>query len=203
MFFKILAITLSLCLLISFLNIEPAYSRGGGGGGCFSAGTLILTPEGDKPIEQLRSGDRVISYHFSTHHQERGTVGKIEIINSPDYYLIQYQRDWTTKNFSSMTDYINEYFYTKQKEIFKSNFGNNFDIIYDCRLSQIIPIDIELEEYQCFFRVQINGEMINFKLSPTGYIFSGKPYHRSFGEYWDVKLTLTQKYYLVNISQVI
>lgn len=91
LFFKILAITLSLCLLIGFLGIEPAYSRGGGGGGCFSAGTLISTPEGDKPIEQLLSGDRVISYNFSTHHQERGTVGKIEIINSPDYYFINHQ----------------------------------------------------------------------------------------------------------------
>lgn len=102
-----------------------------------------------------------------------------------------------------MTDYINEKFYAKQTKIFKSNFGDNFDIVYDCRFTQIEPIDIELEEYQYFFRVQINGEMINFKLSPTGYILNGKPYHRSFSEYWDVKLTLTQKCYLVNISQVI
>ncbi len=403
---KLLIITLSFCLFINLFIAEPAYSRGGGGGGCFSAETLILTPEGNKPIEQLHSGDRVINYNFSTQHQDQGIISKIKILNSPDYYLInhqtkvtgthpfylqteqgikltevqnlhqgdrlinrdnslitissiehikkpisvynlisispnhnfyadgflvhnkggggggsgsfggargasgeyaviteknffgflkaliilisglfcfiywqqiynfiiytgkdftkdkqlieftteinpnftnkcsiwyvkddqiwqqippqaevaeseyqhivsktelikrvsnlflQYQHDWTNKNFPSMTDYINEPFYKTQKEIFKRNFGDNFDIVYDCRLSQIVPIDIELKEDRYFFRVQINGEMINFKLSPTGYVLSGKPYYRSFSEYWDVKLTPDKQCYLVNISQV-
>lgn len=402
---KTLATTLFFCLFISFFTLEPAYSRGGGGGGCFSAGTLILTPEGNKTIESLQSGDLVINYNFSTHHQDEGTISKIEIIDSKDYYLInnhtkvtgthpvylrtqkgtkitqvknlhqgdilidhdnslvtifnikhihnplvvynlidinphhnfyadgflvhnkgggggggsgsfrgggsgeyyeineknfrsflkasaililglscilfwqqiynlithfgkkftedeklikfatdintnfknkysiwyikdhqiwqqiapqeespeseyqhiistaelidrvsslfiKYQHDWTNKNFTSMTDYINEPFLMKQKELFKNNFGNNFDIVYDCHLSDVVPIDIELEEYQYFFRVQINGKMINFKLSPTGYILAGKPYHRSFTEYWDIKLTLNKQCYLLNISQV-
>ena len=101
-----------------------------------------------------------------------------------------------------MTDYINEPFYRTQKEISKRNFGDNFDIVYNCRLSHIVPIDIELAEEKNFFRVQINGEMINFKLSPAGYILSGKPYYRSFSEYWDIKLTPNKQCYLVNISQV-
>ncbi len=44
--------------------------------------------------------------------------------------------------------------------------------------------------------------MINFKLSRKGYILSGTPYHRSFTEYWDIKLTPDKQCYLVNISQV-
>ncbi|MDJ0574137.1 MAG: Hint domain-containing protein [Xenococcaceae cyanobacterium MO_234.B1] len=403
--FQILAITLSFSLVISFLAVEPAYSRGGGGGGCFSRGTLILTPEGSKTIEQLHSGDRVINYNFSTHHQDLGTIRKIEIINSPDYYLInhqtkvtgthpfyiqtetgikltkvqnlrqgdrlierdnslktissiehinksisvynlisinpnpnfyadgflvhnkggssgggsygfrgggtggystinektfpgflkaltifivglscivywqqiynfiiffdkkftedtelikfaidinpnfqnkysiwyakddqiwqqiapqpelpesqyqhfiskaelteqvsnlfiQYQHDWTIKDFESMNQYILEPFLSKQKQIFKRNFGKNFDIVYDCRLSQVLPLDLKIEEGKYFFRVQINGEMINFKLSPTGYILTGKSYHRSFSEYWELKLTPEKQCYLINISQV-
>lgn len=52
----------TLVLLISFALAKPAYSRGGGGGGgggCFGSETSILTPEGNKKIVQLHSGDYV------------------------------------------------------------------------------------------------------------------------------------------------
>ena len=400
-----LVISLCFLLLISLFVSEPAYSRGGGGGGgCFAEGTLILTPEGNKKIQQLSPGDRLINYSFSTYSQERGTISKIEIINSPDYYLIndrtkvtgthpfyvktnegikltqvrdlrqgdrlierdnslitidsiehifksisvynliaiepnhnfyadgllvhnkggggggggyggggsgqnptiteknflgflqasvilisglscilfweqiynflvyssqkftedselikfaeeinpnfknkysiwyskddqlwqqvspqaelskseyrnfigrtelleqvenlfiQYQQDWTNKDFESMRRYVEEPFYTTQKKIFYRNYGSNFDIIYDCCLSSIVPIDIELESDKCFLRLQINGEMINFKLAPEGYILSGQADRRSFSEYWDIKLNPDKQCYLVNIKQVI
>ena len=83
-------IIVTLLLLISFAIARPAYSRGGGGGGggCFSSETSILTPEGSKKIAQLHPGDYVTNYNFATHHQDRGIIGKIEVINAPDYYLI-------------------------------------------------------------------------------------------------------------------
>ena len=392
-------------MLISLFVSAPAYSRGGGGGGgCFAEGTSILTPEGNKQIEQLHSGDKVINYNFSTRSQDEGTIGKIEIIDSADYYLInnlikvtgthpfyiktsedikltqvrdlhsgdrlidqdnslvavdsiehiyksiavynlisinpnhnfyadgflvhnkggggggggygggasggqptvteknflgfiqalalltaglssilywqqiynfitytgkkfteddelieytksinpyfqnkysiwygpddqiwqqqppqtelsetkyqhfiskaeliekaktlffQYQQDWTNKDFQSMKQYIGDYFYGVQTKIFEQNYGENFDIVYDCSLTQIIPLDIEIKVDTYFFRVQINGEMINFKLSTDGYILSGEAYHRSFGEYWDIKLTPDKQCYLVNINQSI
>ena len=44
----------------------PAWPRagggGGGGGGCFPAGTPILTPAGDVPIERVRPGDTVLAF---------------------------------------------------------------------------------------------------------------------------------------------
>ena len=392
-------------LLVSLFVSDPAYSRGGGGGGgCFAEGTLILTPEGNKKIQQLYSGDRLINYNFSTHSQDRATISKIEIINSPDYYLInhqtkvtgthpfyvktneeikltqvrdlhqgdrlinrdnslitidsiehilksisvynliaiepnhnfyadgllvhnkggggggggyggggsgqhpiiteknflgflqasvilisglsciffwqqiynffiyfnrkftedseliklaeninpnfknkysiwyskddqiwqqvspqaevseseyrdfidrsellervetlfiEYQQDWTNKDFESMRRYVQEPFYTTQKKIFNRNYGSNSDIVYDCCLSSIVPIDIELESDKCFLRLQINGEMINFKLAPEGYILSGKADRRSFSEYWDIKLNPDKQCYIVNINQVI
>ena len=401
---KILVISIYF-LLISLFISAPAYSRGGGGGGgCFAEGTLILTPEGSKQIEQLHSGDVVINYNFSTRSRDKGTISKIEIIDSPDYYLInnlikvtgthpfyiktskgielirvrdlhsgdrlieqdnslvtvdsmehvynsitvynlisinpnhnfyadgflvhnkgggggggsyggvasggqptiteknflgflqalalltaglstvlywqqiynfitytgkkfteddeliehtkninprfqnkysiwyapdnqiwqqqppqtelsqtkyqhfiskveliekaktlfiQYQQDWTNKDFQSMKQYIGDRFYNLQTKIFHQNYGKNFDIVYDCNLSAIVPLDIEIRADKYFFRVQINGEMINFKLSSDGYILSGEAYHRSFSEYWDIKLTPDKQCYLVNINQSI
>jgi hypothetical protein len=402
---KLLTITLSFLFLFSFVAVEPVYSRGGGGSGCFGGETSILTPEGSKAIEQLHPGDRIISYNFSTHHQEEGTIGNIEIISSPDYYLInhqtkvtgthpfylqttkgirlsevqnlrqgnrsinsgngsivissiehipqpisvynlisinpnhnfyadgflvhnkgssgggggflrvgrtggepatikektltgfiealiilfvglsvfaywrqiynfirffgtkftedselikfatninanfknkysiwyqkddrvwqmilpqseleeskyqdriskaelvervstlffQYQHDWTVKDFESMTEYILEPFYSRQKQIFQENFGNDFDIVYDCKLFNVIPIEFETNEKESIFRVQINAEMINFTLSIAGYILSGESYLRSFSEYWDIGLGSDNNWYLIKISQI-
>ncbi|MCX5786539.1 MAG: polymorphic toxin-type HINT domain-containing protein [Elusimicrobia bacterium] len=47
-----------------FANFAAVHNKGGGGGGCFPAGTLISAPEGSKPIEKLAKGD--IVYAFDT-----------------------------------------------------------------------------------------------------------------------------------------
>src|SRR5579871_6794362 len=44
--------------LTLFLGATAVFARGGGG--CFEEGTLVLTPNGEVPIEQLRVGDLVI-----------------------------------------------------------------------------------------------------------------------------------------------
>ena len=112
---KILIISFCFSLIGLFVS-APAYSRGGGGGGgCFAEGTFILTSEGSKQIEQLHSGDKpscsanstggtpatfpratawlryallVITFLLIAYSQDKGTISKIEIIDSPDYYLI-------------------------------------------------------------------------------------------------------------------
>jgi hypothetical protein len=326
---------ITLLLLINFSISEPAYSRGGGG--CFSSETSILTPEGNKKIAQLHSGDNVTNYNLATHHQDRGIISKIEVINAPDYYLInhqtkvtvthpfyvqkkpeiklnkktlpgfikaaiilffipscivfwqqisnfflffgkkftedseliafttkinldfknkysvwyfkddqtwqeippqpelvetqyqhliskaelakqvsnlffQYQHDWTVKDLQSMSSYVLEPFYSQQKLIFEQNFGSSFDIIYDYKCSSIVTVDFELKEDRHYFRIQINGKMINFTLSESGYVLTGESYSRSFSEYWDVelkqennwdnRLETSRNCYLVNITQV-
>ena len=130
-------------------------------------------------------------------------ISKAELIEKAKTLFIQYQQDWTNKDFQSMKQYIGGYYYSVQTKTFYQNYGQNFDIVYDCNLSQIIPLDIEVKADKYFFRVQINGKMINFKLSTDGYIFSGEAYHRSFTEYWDLKLTPDKQCYLVNINQSI
>lgn len=83
-----LTLVFALFLAINLAFVSPAYSRGGGGGGggCFAAGTLVLTPTGEKRIEQLHSGDEVIGYSFSKQQQALGKIGKIDIIQADSYY---------------------------------------------------------------------------------------------------------------------
>jgi hypothetical protein len=45
-----------------------------GFGTCFTAGTLIRTPDGDRPIETLRAGDKVWCYDQTTGTQTLETV---------------------------------------------------------------------------------------------------------------------------------
>jgi hypothetical protein len=80
---KLLGMSLAI-LLLFFCLPNFAYARGG----CFGEGTTISTPTGDKLIEQLHPGDRVISYNFTTHHSEVGKVGEIQVLSSPDYFII-------------------------------------------------------------------------------------------------------------------
>ncbi|MEO1295936.1 MAG: polymorphic toxin-type HINT domain-containing protein, partial [Cyanobacteria bacterium J06636_16] len=82
-----------LALMEFFLcTTEVAYARGGGGGGgsggCFASDTPILTPEGYKPINQLKQGSQVIGYSLSRHQPEIGTVGALQEISAAEYYVI-------------------------------------------------------------------------------------------------------------------
>ncbi|OIN99547.1 MAG: hypothetical protein AUJ51_12785 [Elusimicrobia bacterium CG1_02_56_21] len=55
---------LLLAVLLSLPASEawPRAGGGGGGGGCFPAGTMIATLTGERPIEEIRPGDRVLSF---------------------------------------------------------------------------------------------------------------------------------------------
>ena len=65
---------------------------GGGGGGCFLGHVPVATPDGTKPIEQLRVGDQVLSFddkgdiHAATilkvHEHENEKVVAISIIKT-------------------------------------------------------------------------------------------------------------------------
>jgi hypothetical protein len=69
-------------LLLAFGFPQLAYARGG----CFAAGTGILTPNGYKPVEQIRAGDRVLGYNFVTHQKQIETVGAVQTLLAPDFY---------------------------------------------------------------------------------------------------------------------
>ena len=74
----------SIALLLIFYFVYPAYARGG----CFANGTKILSPSGERRIEDLRKNDLIIGYNFKTNQPEEGKIGDIRVIISPDSYLI-------------------------------------------------------------------------------------------------------------------
>jgi predicted lipid-binding transport protein (Tim44 family) len=116
--------------------------------------------------------------------------------------FVQYQHDWTTKDFKNIKQYSVESFFSKQKDIFILNFRDNFDIVYNPKLLEAAPISYKQEQDKYIFRVQINAEMVNFELSPQGYVLSGEPEPRSFSEYWEIGLDSEHKWYLMGIRQI-
>ena len=62
----------------------PVYARGG----CFASGTHILTTNGDRPIEELQIGDRVVGLDLDSQQLEIETVGDIQVVEASDYYVI-------------------------------------------------------------------------------------------------------------------
>jgi uncharacterized membrane protein YgcG len=72
-------------LFLTFcLNIDAAHARGG----CFAGNTTILTPTGYRYIKDLNRSDHIIGFNTFAHQNEEETIGDIQVINSPDYYLI-------------------------------------------------------------------------------------------------------------------
>jgi hypothetical protein len=133
--------------------------------------------------------------------QYKHLINKSELVDRVSTLFVQYQCDWTAKNFNSMKNYVVEPFYSKQKILLLNNVGNNFDIIYAANLREVIPIKVEQQEDGYIFRIQVNAEMINFTLSVDGYVLNGKPHLRSFTEYWDIGLSSENNWYLIDIHQ--
>lgn len=82
-------LVISTAIIYIFLISQPAYAKNITAG--FGAETLISTPKGDVPVENLRIGDRVIGYNFATHHVEENIVTKINHRSSVSYFLINHQ----------------------------------------------------------------------------------------------------------------
>ncbi|BDA67681.1 hypothetical protein CAL7716_018470 [Calothrix sp. PCC 7716] len=129
-------------------------------------------------------------------------LSKNQLIERVSSLFIQYQLDWTMKNFEHMVDYIAEPFYSQQCYIFKRYFNASFDVVYNPELIETAPISLKQEENKHIFRVQVNAKMTNFVISPTGYVLSGESYPRFFTEYWDIAVDSSGKCYLIKISHL-
>ena len=93
---KLLLLSLLTIFLFLTFPITDLYAENMTGG--FAAGTKIATTNGDVAVENLKVGDRVISYNFETHHRAENTVKKIESKSSLSYYLIDDQTKLTGTN---------------------------------------------------------------------------------------------------------
>lgn len=79
---KILIVLATITIFYCF-KINLAYADGN----ILAPGTLISTPKGNVPIEELHSGERVEAYDFVTHQNHINTVHSIENISSLSSYL--------------------------------------------------------------------------------------------------------------------
>ena len=92
---KFLLINIIIFVVVCCININPAYAENNS----FAPETLILTPNGNIPIEDLHSGDRVIGYNFETHQEEIHHVKDIQPSSSLSYYLINNQTKISGNNY--------------------------------------------------------------------------------------------------------
>ena len=113
-----------------------------------------------------------------------------------------YLQDWLNKDFKSISEYTLRPFSLKQKEIYLPSCGNNFDLVYDYKISEIKPLKFEIKEELQRFIIQINGKIINFNLNVQGYVVNGQPKYRPFTEYWDIAFGANHQPYIVDIYQV-
>ena len=145
--------------------------------------------------------------------QYQHLISKVDLTTETNKLFQQYQYHWTIKDLEAMSQYITEPFYSIQKNIFHKAVGIDFDIVYNPKLEQITPIDIDFKKNKCFLRLLISGSMANFKLSATtGDVLSGTSQPRSFSEYWDIDIRKKPSWgkteeseiqcYLANITQV-
>ncbi|MGB5769209.1 MAG: hypothetical protein WBM32_04960, partial [Crocosphaera sp.] len=128
-------------------------------------------------------------------------IDRSELITNVWKIFCQYQDDWSRKNFENMSRYLTKEFYDEQRKIFWKNFGNNFDIIYEPRLIVAAPLNLEKQGDNYVFWFHISAKIVNFEISPNGYVISGKPYYRDITEYWQIKVDAQKKCYLMKIFQ--
>ncbi len=91
---------LFILVLIVFFTINPqnVLARGG----CFVGDTNILTPSGEIPVSQLKSGDSIISLNTTTKQKEVSQINNVSVYKYNSYYLI----NGTTKVTSTHPFYV-------------------------------------------------------------------------------------------------
>lgn len=175
----------------------------------------------DKLIEFASKIELNFKNAYAINYQERDMILTLEEVKeelaATEYeYLIEkstlvekasglfatYLQDWLNKDFEAIAKYTLRPLSLKQKEIYFPSCGNNFDLIYDCKIFEIKPLKFDVKEELQRFIIQINGEIINFKLDVQGYVVSGQPKYRPFTEYWDVAFGADYQPYIVYIYQV-
>lgn len=73
-------------------------------------------------------------------------------------------------------------------------------VIYQPKIIDLAIIDFKQLEEKSIFRVQINGEKLDFTISDKGYVLSGDSELKAFSEYWDIELNADNKCCIQEIS---
>jgi RHS repeat-associated protein len=130
-------------------------------GGCFVAGTLVHTLNGQQPIEKIGLGDMVMSWDEST--SKRSFQRVISLVNAIRKDLVEIYFGKNSQDFFEASS--NHLFFVKGKKWIKADqilvgdvlYGEDLEEIPVLRVNKIIyPADvhvfnIEVENYHCYF----------------------------------------------------
>ncbi|NER78991.1 MAG: hypothetical protein F6K42_05310 [Leptolyngbya sp. SIO1D8] len=162
----------------------------------FANAYSVRYAQDDEPWIKIRPSQEIAATEY------QHFISRAELIDAAYQLFIKYQNDWAEKNFEGMLEYIDQPFYESQKKIFLNDFGDNFDIVYQPKLDAVVPLSCHQQGENYIFKFQINAELINFSLSPKGYVLSGEAYPRSFTEYWKIRIDSAKRCYLMDIDKL-
>ena len=150
--------------------------------GCFLEGTMIGTPTGDKPIEELKAGDEVISYNEETKQQETSIIGEIDVLTREHYYVL-----------NGLVSATGEHpFYTNQGVVEVQNLSNNHKLVgrYDKEipLRTIARYEKEVTVYNLLDVVPNNNYYAqNLLVHNKGCFLAGTPIALGNGQYKNIE----------------
>jgi len=128
----------------------------GGGGSCVYGMEPILMADGTYELaENIKVGDQVMTYNFTTNSEQSGNITKIELTNESEMYIIN----------GILYLAPDQYVWTERGWIMAENITYN-DTIYNVftgyydPVSSIIAVNGTIQMYD--FTVNINGNYISF-----------------------------------------
>lgn len=102
-----------------------------------------------------------------------------------------------------MTSYVDEPYYSRQRNIFDHDFGAGFDIVYKPQVLAVVPLKIKIAKNAVQIKIQINASMVDFEiLAQDKSVGSGESKTRNFTEFWTFRVDSAHNLHLVNIQQV-
>lgn len=122
-----------------------------------------------------------------------------KFLQSIEQIFLDYQSDWTNKNWENMKNYTTESYFKKQKDIFEKSFGQNWDIVFEPNIN-LVGINSVFKNWanQELIRVQINCQMINFGIKENQ-VYLGNDKLQTCTEFWTFILE-NGEYKLFNIE---
>ena len=124
-----------------------------------------------------------------------------ELAKQIHYLYSRYHQDLVDQNISEIILYFPKFAYKRKYKQYREYIRDRFDIIYQPKILEVAILDFDDETNESItFKVQVNAEMINFVISPTGYVLTGEPKIQQYSEYWDIELTSDKQWCIQDIE---
>jgi len=130
---------------------------------------------------------------------EYSPFSRSELIAMASKIFDRYEWDWTRKNWENMQSYLTPEYFENQKSLFEEDFWENYDINFNPKIDAIIPIQKDVSDiWYMVITFQINANMVNFEINPSGEVVSGTLKRRSFTDHWNFCFDSQKKVWLLD-----